>query len=157
MTALALEYERDFHRWIEQHIFLLKKGNLDGLDREHLIEELEGMANRDRHELVSHFIILIAHLLKWQFQLNTLTEHWKEFEGKSWRNSILEQRYRIADQLEYMPILKNSLPEALAKAYPKALCLAVDETGLSKAIFPQTCPYSIEQLLDKTFYPDFVH
>jgi hypothetical protein len=153
MNSLALEYEKDFHRWIEKHIALLKNGQLNDLDTEHLIEELEGMANRDRHELISHFVILIAHLLKWQFQLNSLNEGWREFTGKSWRSSIIEQRYRIQDQLENTPSLKSFLDEAIFKAYPKAVSLAVDETGLPKKIFPQQCHYSVEQLLEKTFYP----
>ncbi len=135
MNALQLEYEQDFHSWIEKHINLLKTGNINDLDKEHLIEELEGMANRDRNELVSHLVILIAHLLKWQFQLNQLTERWGEFKGSSWRASIIEQRYRVKDQLESIPSLKRSLEEAVIKAYPKAVSLAIDETGLSKKLF----------------------
>jgi len=118
-----------------------------------LIEELEGMARRDRNELISHLIILIAHLLKWQFQLSQLTETWEQFSGKSWHHSILEQRYRIHEQLENTPSLQNYLHEATMKAYPKAVALAVDETGLPKSTFPPNCSYSIAQLLDKTFYP----
>jgi len=153
MNTLALEYEQDFHSWIEKQIHLLKTGQIHELDREHLIEELEGMANRDRNELVSHLKILIAHLLKWQFQLNQLSERWIEFTGKNWKSTIIEQRSEISDQLESIPSLKNRLEESVAKAYPKAVALAVDETGLSGKTFPQQCPYSIEQLLDKTFYP----
>lgn len=126
-------------------------GRVHELDVEHLIEELEGMARRDRNELISPLIILIAHLLKWQ--LSQLTETWEQFSGKSLRNSILEQRYCVHEQLENTPSLQNYLPEAVMKAYPKAVALAVDETELSKAIFPPTCPYSIAELLDKTFYP----
>jgi len=154
MNTLALEYEQDFHSWIEKHIHLLKTGQIHDLDKEHLIEELEGMANRDRNELVSHLVILITHLLKWQFQLTSLAEHWKEFEGKSWRNSIIEQRYRVANQLDNIPSLKNKLEEAVAKAYPKAVALAVKETGLPSKGFPKQCPYSIEQLCNDDFYPD---
>jgi len=156
MNALALEYEQDFHSWIEKHISLLKTGNVNDLDKEHLIEELEGMANRDRNELVSHFKILIAHLLKWQFQLNQLNERWSDFKGSSWRATIVEQRSEIQDQLENIPSLKRSLEEAITKAYPKAVSLAVDETGLSKKTFPQNCPYTIEQLLEKNFGSDIV-
>ncbi|BAP54684.1 hypothetical protein THII_0387 [Thioploca ingrica] len=94
-----LEYEQDFHQWIEHHITLLRDGRLNEIDVEHLIEELEGMAGRDRNELVSRLKILIAHLLKWQFQLQQLSERWKEFDGRSWQRSIIEQRSEIADQL----------------------------------------------------------
>jgi hypothetical protein len=153
MTFLNTEYQQNFENWVSQQITLLKMGRVHELDVEHLIGELEGMARRDRNELISDLIILIAHLLKWQFQLSQLTETWEQFSGKSWRNSILERRYCVHEQLENTPSLQNCLPEAVMKAYPKAVALAVDETGLSKAIFPPTCPYSIAQLLDKAFYP----
>jgi len=153
MNTLQLEYERDFHSWLNQHIALLKAGKVNELDLVHLIEELEGMVNRDRNELVSRFKILIAHLLKWQFQLNQLTEQWAEFKGSSWQASIVEQRSAIQDQLEDHPSLKKHLSEAVAKAYPKAVSLTIDETGLPLKTFPPTCPYLLEQLLDKAFYP----
>ena len=154
MNTLALEYEQDFHSWIEKHINLLKTGNVNDLDKEHLIEELEGMANRDRNELVSHLVILIAHLLKWQFQLNQLNERWGEFKGSSWRASIIEQRYRVKDQLESIPSLKRNLEEAVIKAYSKAVSLAAKEAGFPPKTFPKECPYSVEQLLGDDFYPN---
>ena len=152
--TLSLTYENNFHDWINQHITLLRTGRFAEIDVEHLVEELEGMANRDRNELVSHLVILIAHLLKWQFQLQQLTERWKEFRGGSWQSSIIEQRYRINEQLENLPSLQNYLNEAIVKAYPKAVILAVDETNLPKRTFPSACPYSFEQLLNKNFYPN---
>ncbi len=153
MNTLSLTYEQDFSGWINQHIALLKTSRFQELDIDHLIEELEGMAIRDRNELVSHLKILIAHLLKWQFQLKQLSERWEEFKGSSWRSSIIEQRSEIRDQLENNLSLKRQLTEAVAKAYPKAVSLAVKETGLVAKTFPKECPYLIEQLLEDDFYP----
>jgi len=150
---MQLKYEQDFHGWLNDQIELLKQGRTAEVDAKNLIEELEGMAGRDRSELVSHFKILIAHLLKWQFQLNQLSDRWSEFKGDSWRDTIIEQRSEIADQLENSPSLKSYLSEAITKSYPKAVALAADETRLSVMIFPTTCPYTFEQLLDKQFYP----
>jgi len=96
-------------------------------------------------ELESRLIILIAHLLKWQFQPNQ--------QSSSWRGSIREQRAKLLHLFKYVPSLKRHVDEVIQAAYPDALELAVDETGLATSIFPITCPYSIEQLLDKTFYP----
>jgi len=151
---LKLEYEQDFHQWIEHHITLLRAGRLNEIDVEHLIEELEGMAGRDRNELLSRLKILIAYLLKWQFQLQQLTEKWKEFDGRSWQRSIIEQRSEIADQLENIPSLKNHLNELVALAYPKAVKLSVKETQLPLSTFPRDCPYTVEQLLNDDFYPE---
>ena len=145
MNTLKSEYERDFYSWIHQNIDLLKQGKLADIDIDILIDELESMAKRDRRELTSRLMILIAHLLKWQFQ--------PENQSGSWRGSIREQRIQLIEQLEESPSLRNNLDESVVKAYPKALALAIDETGLSSKKFPPKCPYTLEQLLDENFYP----
>jgi hypothetical protein len=145
MTTLKLEYEQDFYSWIYRNIELLKQGKFSELDIDVLVDELESMAKRDRRELFSHLMVLIAHLLKWQFQ--------PEQRGGSWRGSILEQRIKIRKQLQESPSLKNKLPEGIETAYPDALRVAMNETGLSSGVFPNACPYSVEQILDESFYP----
>jgi hypothetical protein len=145
MNTLKRDYEQDFYVWIQHNIALLKQGKLNEIDIEILIDELEGMAKRDKRELTSRLMILIAHLLKWQFQPN------KQKSG-SWQSSIDEQRIQITEQLEESPSLKNTLHEGIGRAYPKAVTLAAKETGLSLEIFPKECPYRIEQLLDDDFY-----
>lgn len=146
MTALQLEYEQDFYSWIHKNIEILKQRKFSELDVDILIDELESMAKRDIRELVSRFMILIAHLLKWQFQPTR--------RSSSWNGSICEQRIRIIKQLKESPSLKNQLTEAVKAAYPDALELAMKETHLAVTVFPNECPYLIEQLLDKNFYPN---
>jgi len=134
-------YERDFYAWIMHNVKLLKFGKLSEINTEILIDELESMAKRDKRELISHLIILLAHLLKWQLH------------ETSWNNRIVEQRMQIIEQLDMSPSLKAYLSEALEKAYPKAVQLAHKETKLSKDSFPTNCPYLLEQILDDDFYP----
>lgn len=149
MNPLKSEYERDFYSWIHRNIDLLKQGKLADIDIDILIDELESMAKRDKRELTSRLMILIAHLLKWQFQ--------PENQSGSWRGSIREQRIQLIEQLEESPSLRNSLDESVVKAYPKALALAIDETGLTSKKFPAECPYALKQLLDENFYPNSVN
>lgn len=139
-----IDYETDFYAWVQHHADLLRQRQFSELDIEHLIEELESMGKRDRRELTSRFKILLAHLLKWQYQ--------PSYRCSSWRGSIAEQRLQINDLIKANPGLKSYLPEAIISAYPEAVELASDETGLPQAIFSTTCTYSIEQLLDKKFY-----
>jgi hypothetical protein len=153
VNHLATEYERDFNAWVQQHIALLKQGKIHELDVEHLILELEEMGKSDLRELESRFIVLIAHLLKWQFQLQQLTEQWREFKGSSWQQSITEQRLQITHLLDSVPSLKRELSGSVEKIYPKALKSAIKETKLPLVTFPKECPYSIDQLLDDDFYP----
>lgn len=138
-------YQHDFNEWIYQQIHLLKQGKVNEIDVEHLIEELEDMGKSNLRELESRFVILIAHLLKWQFQPTG--------QSNSWRSSISEQRVQLLRLLRKTPSLKRELENAIADAYSDALELAIDETGLAETTFPQQCPYSVTELLDKQFYP----
>jgi Domain of unknown function DUF29 len=60
-------YKQDFYSWIQHHVALLKDSRFNEIDTTNLIEELEGLAKKDERELISRLIILIAHLLKWQY------------------------------------------------------------------------------------------
>lgn len=145
MTTPSATYPDDFYGWIDRNIILLKQKQWADIDIDTLIDELESMAKRDKRELISHFIVLIAHLLKWHYQ--------PQMRSGSWRGSICEQRIRIQDQLEDSPSLKNYLEMSIDKAYPAALKIAHQETGLSISTFPLRCPYSVSELLDEDFYP----
>ena len=138
-------YEYDFNEWIAQQVALLKQGKMGEIDVVHLITELEDMGKSNLRELESRLIILIAHLLKWQFQ--------PEQQSSSWRGSIREQRAKLLHLFKHIPSLKRHTAAMSQTAYPDALEIAIDETGLNTSVFPTTCPYSAEQLLDKTFYP----
>jgi hypothetical protein len=154
MTDLSPLYHSNYSEWARRNAEFLRAGNYQALDVEHLLEELSDMSKSERDELESRLIILIAHLLKWQFQYQTLAERWREFDGRSWRATIIEQRKRLAIRLRKSPGLKSILDEAIAEVYADAVDLAHEETGLSLETFPGACPYTAEQLLDKQFYPD---
>ncbi len=153
MSSLQTLYQKDYAAWAEKMAELLKAGKFSELDIEHLLEELASMGTSERNELESRLTILIAHLLKWQFQYQYLSDKWKEFDGRSWRATIIEQRVRLRKRLRKSPGLKANLPEITLEAYEDALELAIKETQLSAATFPSECPYTLEQLLDDDFYP----
>jgi len=148
-----LNYEKDFQGWLEHQITLLRTGRLNEIDVTHLIEELQDMGKNNKQQLVNRFIVLIAHLLKWQYQYEQLAERWESWTGQSWKASIIEQRVRIGKLLKDNPSLKHYLNETMTEAYVPALEIAIYETELPQSRFPEVCPYSIEQLLDKNFYP----
>jgi hypothetical protein len=154
MTHLHELYQKNYTEWAEKTADLLKNGQFSELDIEHLLEELASMGASEQNELESHLTILIAHLLKWQFQYQQLSERWQEFKGDSWRTTIIEQRTRIAKRLRKSPGLKTKLPEILLEAYEDALELAIKETKLPTTTFPSECPYSVEQLFNDDFYPN---
>ncbi len=138
-------YQTDFHDWIEEQVALLKTGRLSQLDVPHLIEELESMSARERRELINRLALLLAHLLKWQYQ--------PERRCTSWRLTINEQRRQLALLLEDNPSLAKRLPEFLSRSYQYATRAALDETGFLKSPFPADCVYSIAEIMDEDYWP----
>ena len=81
-----IDYETDFYAWALHNAQLLRQGRWSEIDVEHLAEELEDMGN-NKQELASRFIVLIGHLLKWEYQ--------PTHRSSSWQGSINEQRLQI--------------------------------------------------------------
>lgn len=153
MSELSTLYRTDYPAWARRHAELLRAGRYADLDLEHLLEELSDMGKSERRELESRLLILLAHLLKWEYQYQTLSERWREFKGDSWRATIVEQRKQLAVLLRQAPGLQSVLAEAIATAYPDAVDLASKETRLSPETFPAQCPYGAVRLLDDDYYP----
>ncbi len=61
-------YESDFYLWLSTTAQLLRNGNFSDLDLDNLIEEIEGMARKEKQVLKSNLRILLMHLLKWKYQ-----------------------------------------------------------------------------------------
>lgn len=139
------DYEKDFYAWALESAQLIREGKFTEVDIKHLAEEVESMGKSDRRKLISHFAVLLAHLLKWQFQ--------PERRSNSWQYTIKTQRFEVNELLIDSPSLKYELDKQLEHAYEKALLLAANETGLSTEIFPKVCPFSLEETLDNDFFP----
>lgn len=153
MTETITLYEDDPIAWGLCQAELIKSGRWAELDIEHLIAELIGMGISDSNELENRLTILLAHLLKWQFQYQKLAVQWQGFAGQSWRSTIIEQRDRIQKRLRRSPGLKSKLHNLLTEAYRDAISLAAKETNLPYTTFPPNCPYTWQQIIDDNFYP----
>lgn len=138
-------YEKDFYAWTIETAKALKEKAFNRVDIEHLVEELDDMGASQRNELESRLGVLLAHLLKWQFQ--------PSHRGKSWELTIKEQRRKISRRLTKTPSLKSRIEEMLDDAYGDSLLIAQKETGLDEETFPKQCPYTLAQILDESFYP----
>lgn len=141
-------YEQDFFGWTREQASLLRSGQLSRLDVEHLIEEIEGMGRSERRQLTNRLELLLMHLLKWEHQ-----EGRREIDGKSWLRTIRDQRRRIPKLLRDNPSLQPLLAECIRDAYDDARFGASDETGLPISVFPESCPYPAERVLDSDFLP----
>jgi hypothetical protein len=138
-------YDQDFYAWIEKNVSLLRDGRLSEVDVAHLADELEDMGKREQRELASRLGILLAHLLKWQYQ--------PERRGPSWVNTIAEQRLQLDGLLEQSPSLRLQLSARIERAYGYGVKVAAKETGAPGSRFSADCPYSEAQILDPDFWP----
>ncbi len=139
-------YERDFAAWATETARLIREGRFADIDIENLADEIESMARSDKQQIVNRLDLLIQHLLKWA--------HQPEKRTRSWQLTILNQRTRIERLCQESPSLLRVVRDSIAKVYPDAVAAASIETGLPADAFPQQCPYSAAQILDRGFLPD---
>jgi len=145
-TATVSLYETDFYGWIQRQAAMLRGRDFADVDLDNLIEEVESMGASERRELENRLEVLLAHLLKWQFQ--------PARRSVSWQLAITEQRRRIARHLRKNPSLKGVLPETYLETYDYAVLAAAKETCLSADTFPPSCPWTVDEAVDEGFWPE---
>lgn len=146
MSGNTVDYEEDFYAWTVEQARLLRAGELSGIDVENIAEEIESMGRSDRREINNRLIVLLVHLLKWQLQ--------PQMQSKSWSATIRELRRKVEELLSELPSLRPTVPEILPQAYAEAREDAQEETGLGETAFPETCPFTPEEVLSRGFLPE---
>jgi hypothetical protein len=138
-------YDTDINLWALEQARLLRDRRWADLDLENVAEEIESLGGSQRSEIWNRQVVLLQHLLKWQYQ--------PEKRKYGWRSTINEQRISIERVIETSPSLHRYPVDILARCYLIARSRAADETGIPEKAFPPHCEYSVEQLLDSRFYP----
>ncbi len=141
----TLLYDEDFALWTSETARLLRQGHFTELDVEHLAEEVEDMGKSQHRELGSRLIVIVKHLLKWQYQPQKRSE--------SWKGTIVEQRSELEQLFEQSPSVRRTVPATLQRVYRSAVKQASLETDLPVESFPRECPFAPEQILDQDFFP----
>ena len=145
-------YDTDPHAWADEQIKALQRlaelhPELVGeLDVPHLLEELDDMKKSVEREIESRLTVILLHLAKWRWQPSMRT--------RSWTNSIDAQRVRLAVRLRRNPGARPALPQALEDAWYVARADAERETGLALSTFPEECPFTLDQALQRGWLPD---
>ena len=138
VLPLSVLYEQDETAWLEVMSNLAAEGRFAEMDYPNLSEFLADMAQRDRREVSSRLVVLLTHLLKWEYQ--------QDQHSGSWQGTILEQRRELRKLLE-SGTLHNHALSVFEEAYADARKLAAAETGLPRATFPAECSWEMESVL----------
>jgi hypothetical protein len=139
-------YDADYVAWLEEQVAHLRAGRLRALDVENVAEELESLMRKERRQLENRLEVLILHLLKW--------DHQPDQRSNRWRSTVAEQRRRLRRLLQDSPGLEHEVELMCRKAYPGAVQGATIETRVSETTFPETLPYSVEQIFERELPAD---
>lgn len=143
---MGIHYEKDFYAWTQEQANLIRQGKFNEIDTLHIIDEIESMGRSEKRALKSRLAVLLMHLLKWQYQ--------PTFRGVSWTITIRNQRWEIAELLEDNPSLQHWVTDTMLDAYKQARLNAQTETALRLDVFPEECPWTVEQVISNEFFPE---
>jgi hypothetical protein len=101
------------------------------------------VGSSDFRSLIGALAIVIAHMLKWDYQPRR--------RSASWLRSIEEHRARARRVIARTPGLASRVDDAVETAYRKARRIASAETKLTLSTFPETCPYAPADILNREF------
>jgi predicted DNA-binding ribbon-helix-helix protein len=136
-------YRSDYYGWVQEQIAHLKARRFAALDLENLIDEVGDLGKAEIKELRSALRILLVHMLKWK--------HQPERRSRSWVLSIRNGQRGAMRSMRESPSLKPLRNGIVEDAYGDARLVAADETGLKLSTFPETCPFSWDEIMDETF------
>lgn len=131
----------DRHAWALDQVAALERNRNDDLDLSLLAEEITDLGRSEYSALLSALTRLLQHLLKWDFQ--------PERRGRSWVNTIDEQRERVRDRLEANPSLRRRIDEVSSKAYERGRGAMLRETSVRSGLVSQTCPYTWDDIMTR--------
>jgi hypothetical protein len=136
-------YGADFYTWAMEQSALLRDGRVSELDLPNLAEEIESLGKSAFSSLASAYRVILVHMLKW--------DHQPERRTRSWVVSIETQRVDAEEELQDSPGLKPQVAEAIERAYRRARIEAAGQMKRSKATLPEHCPYTPEDIMNRSF------
>lgn len=138
---MSTTYDKDVVAWAQEQAQLLRSGQFADLDIEHIADEIESVGKSEQRELASRMAVLLAHLLKREFQ--------PDHRGSGWEVTIHTHRKIIERRIRKSPSLKAAMSDAdwWADAWDDAVEAASKETGMAYTDFPEVCPWSQEQVM----------
>jgi len=146
-------YESDWYTWVHEQATLLAEGRFDALDLDHLVEELELMADSAPGELYNRLIVLLAHLLKLAVAAEVLPGAYDRAQ-RGWRLTCREQRARLTRLLDRNRGLRGTVPDEITAAYAVARLQALAALQVDESQIPTQCPWTADEVRAEDFWPD---
>jgi hypothetical protein len=146
------DYDDDFYAWTQHQAAVLREMPVadNRFDREHVAEEIEDLGKSERDVVRSQIRRIIEHFLKLQYSP-------AEQPRFGWMRSINDARGILGDKLS--PTLRRDIETRLSELYEDARYqaeLSLQEYGEGGAVqlFPGICPYPLERILERRWYPE---
>jgi len=143
-TAHHSLYDRDIAAWAEEQAHLIRTRDFAAVDIENVAEEIGDLAKGQRSELRGCLSVLLKHLIKWRYQPG----HW----CVRWKVAIRNRRSEVDEVLSESPSLRPALHDVLPRAFRNGVTEVFSELGIDH--LPETCPWTIEQVMSPDFLPD---
>lgn len=147
-------YRDDFYAWTREQAGALRRlagtrPNVE-VDWANLVEEVEDLGVSERNAVHSRLRRVMEHCLKLEHALAT-DPH------RGWLNPIDDARAKIADRLtrSMRPDVEAKL-EHLYRQVVRRVRRDLEAYGEADAVaaLPETCPFSLDQILDDEWYPE---
>ena len=148
MNNIKSLYEQDYFLWLEETYKMLENDQTKELDFLHLKEEIFSLGNEQRRKVDSYLRQLLIHLLLYQYW-----DSEKDRCAKGWQNEIDNFRFEL-ELLLRSRTLYNYFLQEIEEIYVKSRRQAIKKSELPSNLFPESCPFSADALLDPEFLPD---
>jgi hypothetical protein len=135
-------YDHDILSWSERQADLLRRlargERINGVDWEHVVEEIEDVGLSELHAVESYLDLMLVHLLKVHGWPNSESvRHWRTEIGSSQKNAARRFSPSMLQRID------------VAKLYSDALeqLEGVDYDDLAPRPWPVACPFTLDRLL----------
>src|SRR5947209_14236685 len=139
-------YESDFYAWTQQQARAVEERRWGDVDALNVADEIGSLGQEVEREIADRTEILLSYLLKWR-QL-------AEYRGLAWKENIDRQRSALAGLFAENPTLADGRDTFVAESYENAVRRLKYETYFLENDFPPSCPFTIGQVFDATYFPE---
>lgn len=145
---MAILYDADYNKWVEETVKQLQKKDYAAVDWDNLIEEVADLSGRERDKLESLLTVLFEHLL-----MIAYWESERDYNLRGWLGEIQNFRIQIRRLLKKSPSLKSYLVFIFDECYLDARKITIKKTGLNSEIFPLSPIATLDEILEDDWLP----